>query len=141
MKSEKEVLEEHLKAKNLKKTGQRFNILDIFLRTTEHISAYELHTLIRKQYHNIGFSTVYRTLKLFTECGLANEVNFGDGRARFEKSFKRVNHGHLICTKCGKTKEFTSQAIEKVQKQIVGEHKYKPQGFRFEIYGLCNRCK
>ncbi|MCP4581364.1 MAG: transcriptional repressor [candidate division Zixibacteria bacterium] len=141
MSKETDVLDEHLKANNLKKTDQRFGILDIFLRTAGHISAYELHTLIRKQYPNIGFSTVYRTLKLFTECGLANEVNFGDGRARFEKSFRRVNHGHLICSKCGKTKEFTSAAVDKVQKQIVGEHKYKPQGFRFEIYGLCNRCQ
>jgi Fur family ferric uptake transcriptional regulator len=141
MKSEKEVLAEHLKAKNLKKTEQRFNILEIFLTTTGHISAYELHALIRKRYNDIGFSTVYRTLKLFTECGIANEVNFGDGRARFEKGFHRSNHGHLICTKCGHTEEFTSPSVENVQKQIVSKFDYRPQGFRFEIYGLCKKCR
>jgi Fur family ferric uptake transcriptional regulator len=141
MKSERKVLADHLKAKNLKKTGQRFNILDIFLNTTGHISAYELHALIRKRYPDIGFSTVYRTLKLFTECGIANEVNFGDGRARFEKGLKRSNHGHLICIQCGRTEEFTSPSVEKVQKQIVNKYGYKPEGFRFEIYGLCKKCR
>ena len=139
--TEQEVLNKHLKSKKLKKTDQRFGILDIFLRTTGHISAYELHSLIRKSFPHIGFSTVYRTLKLFTECGLADEVNFGDGRARFEKSFRRDNHGHLICTKCGRTREFASSAVDRAQNQIVKEHGYKPQGYRFEIYGLCDHCR
>jgi Fur family ferric uptake transcriptional regulator len=139
--NEKEVLAEHLRSKNLKRTDQRFNILETFLSTTGHISAYEFHALVRKHYPYIGFSTVYRTLRLFTECGLANEVNFGDGRARFEKAFKRVNHGHLICVNCGHTEEFTSSAIEKEQNRIVNEFDYKPQGFRFEIYGLCKKCR
>ena len=141
MKTESDVLANHLKKKNLKKTDQRFQILDIFLTTTGHSTAYELHALIRKHHPDIGFSTVYRTMKLFTECGIANEVNFGDGKARFEKAFRRGNHGHLICIKCGKTEEFTSQAIENVQKQIVNKYGYKPQGFRFEIYGLCKKCR
>jgi Fur family ferric uptake transcriptional regulator len=141
MKTEKIVLAEHLRAKNLKKTEQRFHILDIFLTTTGHISAYELHALIRKHHPDIGFSTVYRTMKLFTECGIANEVNFGDGKSRFEKAFRRDNHGHLICTKCGRTEEFTSPSVENVQKQIVGKYGYKSQGFRFEIYGLCKKCR
>lgn len=139
--NERDVLDEHLKAKNLKRTEQRFDILDIFLTTTGHISAYELHALIRKHYPNIGFSTVYRTLKLFTECGLAHEVNFGDGRARFEKAFRRDTHGHLICTRCGRTEEFASQEVDEVQARIVNKFGYRPQGYRFEIYGLCKKCR
>jgi len=139
--NEKEVLAEHLKSKNLKRTDQRFNILETFLTTTEHISAYDFHALVRKRYPFIGFSTVYRTMKLLTECGLANEVNFGDGRARFEKAFKRINHGHIICVKCGRTEEFTSPAVEKAQNQIIKKFGYKPHGFRFEIYGLCEKCR
>jgi len=141
VKTEKEILADYLKEKNLKRTEQRFNILDIFLATNGHISAYELHALILKRYSDIGFSTVYRTLKLFTECGLADEVNFGDGRARFEKAFRRSNHGHLVCSKCGHTEEFSSPTVENVQKQIVNKYDYEPQGFRFEIYGLCRKCR
>jgi len=139
--SEREVLAEHLKSKNFKRTDQRYNILDTFLTIKGHISAYEFHALVRKHYPYVGFSTVYRTLKLFTECGLANEVNFGDGRSRFEKAFKRVNHGHLICVKCGHTEEFTSPVVDKVHNQIIKEFDYKSQGFRFEIYGLCKKCR
>jgi Fur family ferric uptake transcriptional regulator len=140
VKSEREILAEYLRSKGLKKTGPRFNILDVFLSTSGHISAYELRDLIKKRYPGIGFSTVYRTLSIFVECGLANEVNFGDGLARYEKAFRRATHGHLICSRCGRTEEFDSRVVENVQKQVVARHKYKPQGYRFEIYGLCSKC-
>jgi len=140
MKSETEILTEYLLSKKLKRTDQRYRILDVFLRTTGHISAFELHSLVKKQHQDIGFSTVYRTLGIFTDCGLAYEVNFGDGQARYEKAFRRGDHGHLICSKCGRTIEFSLQSIEGIQNQVLKKHGYRPQGLRFEIYGLCGKC-
>ncbi len=141
MKKEQEILAGYLRQKGLKHTGQRDKILDSFLSASKHISADELHSSIRKSDPQIGFSTVYRTLKLLTECGLATEVNFGDGRARFEKSFDKSQHGHLICTGCGKTEEFDSKNIEKSLKKISIDHDVKPHGYRIEVYGLCKKCQ
>jgi Fe2+ or Zn2+ uptake regulation protein len=87
MKKEHQILTDYLRQKGLKQTSQRFFILDKFLSAKRHLSADEIHAMIREQNPKIGFSTVYRTLKLFTECGIAREVNFGDGRARFERAF------------------------------------------------------
>ena len=140
MRKEQEILSEYLKHKGLKHTDQRDKILEIFLSTSRHISADELHASIKKSNPRIGFSTVYRTLKIFTECGLANEVNFGDGRARFEKAFDKSQHGHLICTRCGKTEEFETDALVKSVKKIADSKQFSPEGHRFEIYGLCRRC-
>jgi Fur family transcriptional regulator, ferric uptake regulator len=141
MKREQEVLSGFLKQKGLKQTGQREKILDIFLSNMKHVSADELHAIIRKSDPRIGFSTVYRTLRLLTECGLAREVNFGDGRARFERAFDKGQHGHLICTGCGKTEEFSIGAVEKSVKQISATSGFKIQGHRLEVYGLCKRCQ
>lgn len=141
MKREQEILSGYLKQKGLKQTDQREKILDIFLSSTKHLSADELHAVIRKSDPRIGFSTVYRTLRLFTECGLAREVDFGDGRSRFERALDRGQHGHLICTNCGKTEEFNVNNIDRIVRQVSGKAGFSPEGHRFEIYGLCKRCQ
>jgi Fur family ferric uptake transcriptional regulator len=141
MMTEHDILRDYLANRGLKKTQQRHDILDAFLDSDGHISAYELHSLLQRRHSGIGFSTVYRTLNILTECGVANEVNFGDGQARFEKAFKRQNHGHLICTVCGRTEEFDTTAVEKIRTRIADKAGYKAQGYRFEIYGLCEKCR
>jgi Fur family ferric uptake transcriptional regulator len=141
MNREQIILSGYLRKKGLKQTDQREKILDIFLANTKHSSADELHAVIRKSDSRIGFSTVYRTLRLFTECGLAREVNFGDGRSRFERALDKNQHGHLICTNCGKTEEFSTTSIEKMMKQVSSHAGFKPEGHRFEVYGLCKRCQ
>jgi len=141
MKREHETLSNYLRQKGLKQTSQRAVILDTFLSTKKHISADELHSQIRGKNPGIGFSTVYRTLRLLTECGLAREVNFGDGRARFERGFERGQHGHLICTSCGTAEEFTISSVERSIKKISDELGFKPEGHRIEVYGLCKKCR
>ena len=141
MKREQAILSNYLRQKSLKQTSQRAIILDTFLSTKKHISADELHSQIRGKNPGIGFSTVYRTLRLLTECGLAREVNFGDGRARFERGFERGQHGHLICTSCGMAEEFTISSVERSIKKISDELGFKPEGHRIEVYGLCKKCR
>jgi len=141
MKREQELLVNFLRQKGLKQTGQRERILDIFLSSMKHVSADELHSIVRKSDPRIGFSTVYRTLKIFTEAGLAREVNFGDGRARFEKAFDKGQHGHLICSNCGKAEEFVVTSIDKAIRQVSSGVGFKPQGHRLEVYGLCKKCQ
>ena len=141
MRKEQEILTGYLKQKGLKQTSQRNLILDSFLASSKHIAADELHDLIRKKNPRVGFSTVYRTLRLFTECGIAREVNFGDGRARFERGLDKSQHGHLVCTHCGKTEEFPTDSFQKSIKQISSTYSFKTEGHRFEVFGLCKKCK
>jgi Fur family ferric uptake transcriptional regulator len=79
-----EILHRHLKRVGLKQTAQRDAILQAFLATREHLSISELHRLVQEKDSRIGFTTMYRTLKLLSECGLASEVAFHDGIARYE---------------------------------------------------------
>src|ERR1051325_3141858 len=92
-----DIFHNHLKRVGLKHTGQRDTILRTFLETRDHLSTDELHRLVKKKDPKIGFTTVYRTLKLFTECGLASEVSFHDGVARYEHQHNRRSHHHMVC--------------------------------------------
>ena len=93
-----DILHRHLKGVGLKQTAQRDTILRTFLETRDHLSTDELHRLVQKKDARIGYTTVYRTLKLLAECGLASEVAFHDGIARYEHQYNRRSHHHMVCT-------------------------------------------
>ena len=131
----------HLKRVGLKHTGQRDAILRTFLETHEHLSTEELHQLVKRSDPRIGFTTVYRTLKLLAECGLASEVAFNDGVARYEHQYQRRNHHHMVCTECGSSVEFFSADIERIEQAVGRKNKYLPTRHTFQIYGICEKCQ
>ncbi len=136
-----DIFHNHLKRVGLKHTGQRDTILRTFLETRDHLSTDELHRLVKNKDPKIGFTTVYRTLKLFTECGLASEVAFHDGVARYEHQYNRRYHHHMVCTDCGTSVEFFSPEIEKLEKEIGRKHHFSTTRHSFQIYGLCENCR
>src|SRR5436189_5293548 len=136
-----EIFYRHLKRVGLKHTEQRDTILRTFLETRDHLSTDELFRLTRKKDAKIGFTTVYRTLKLLAECGLASEVAFHDGVARYEHQFNRRDHHHMVCTDCGASVEFFSPEIEKLEHEIGKKHRFSTTRHSFQIYGLCESCR
>ena len=135
------IFHDHLRRVGLKHTGQRDAILRAFLDTRDHLSTDELFRLVRKKDERIGFTTVYRTLKLLAECGLASEVLFNDGIARYEHQYNRRDHHHMVCTECGGSVEFFSNEIERIEREIGRKHKYLTARHTFQIYGVCDACQ
>jgi Fur family ferric uptake transcriptional regulator len=115
-------------------------ILEAFLDSTSHNSTEDLYLLLRKKHPRIGYATVHRTLKLFAECGIAIELNFGDGQTRYEPLNKEHHHDHLVCTSCGKVTEFTEPRIEKIQEEVAQQYGFVISSHRHELYGLCASC-
>jgi Fur family ferric uptake transcriptional regulator len=101
---EKKALADYLDSHSLKHTKQREAILDVFLSARGHITGEELHARVRESNPRIGYTTVYRTMKLLCEAGLAMERHFDDGVARYE--IEHEHHDHLVCVRCGKIVEF-----------------------------------
>jgi Fur family ferric uptake transcriptional regulator len=134
------ILRQHLKRVGLKQTEQRNTILRSFLETRAHLSTEELHRLVKKKDARIGVTTIYRTLKLLAECGWASEVEFHDGKARFEHQYNRRNHHHMVCTGCGSSVEFFSPEIDRLEHEIGGKFNYRTTRHTFQIYGLCVDC-
>lgn len=136
----KERFREYLVRQGLKSTRQREVILDEFLASGSHLSTEELYLSLRPKHPGIGYATVYRTLKLFAECGLAEQRHFGDGQTRYEQASSDEHHDHLICTACGRIIEFGDEAIERLQEKVARTHGFHIQNHRLEIYGCCADC-
>lgn len=137
----KRAFNDYAVAKGLRSTRQRDIILDIFLSTHQHISVEELYLKIKSSNQGIGQATVYRTLKLFTEAGLAREIVLNDGQTRYEHIVAGEHHDHLVCTNCNAIIEFEDATIEKLQTEIAVRHGFQINSHKLEIYGLCVTCR
>ncbi len=141
MKSAKDAFSEYLNDKGIRLSEQREHIADIFLKTEKHLTTADLYELVRKKHQNIGYSTVYRTLKLISGADLAEEVDFGDGVVRFEHKYGHKHHDHLICLECGSFIEAVKPEIEKLQEKLSREYDFTPTSHKLEIFGICKECK
>ncbi len=136
----KSKFKDFLLTQGLKSTNQRELILEEFLRAGSHLSTEDLYLRLRMKNPRIGYATVHRTLKLFAECGIAEQRHFGDGQARYEASAQDEHHDHLICISCGKIVEFEDSRIEELQMEVAGEHGFSIERHRLELYGYCSSC-
>ncbi len=133
-----EVFEEFLRAKQLKLTRQRRVISEVFLQGGGHRTLTELLRACQERMPSIGYATVYRTMKLMTESGVAVEHRFVDGgEALFEPNVQGDHHDHIICLTCGRIFEFEDPAIEDRQDAIAKERGFRVRHHRHEIYGEC----
>ncbi len=138
---EHKVLENYITQHNLKITKQRRAVLEAFLGSEEHVSAEELYKIVSAKEPKIGLATVYRTLALLTESGLAAELDFGDGQKRYELNFEHEHHDHMICTQCGKIIEFNHPLIEKLQEDVAQEHGFEMTAHKLDMFGICKTCR
>jgi len=139
--AKKKAFRDFITQKGLKSTRQRDVILDCFLASARHISIEELYLKLRAKNPNIGYATVYRTLKLFAESGIAREIQFGDGQTRYEHAAEGEHHDHLVCTRCGKIIEFENETIEQLQQEVAKSHGFLIENHKLELYGVCSLCK
>jgi Fur family ferric uptake transcriptional regulator len=135
-----ESLKAYLEVKGLKSTAQRDYIADTFFRSNTHISLDELLKKVKRKTPNIGYATVYRTMKLLTESGLAIARQFGDGQTRYENLPEDGHHDHMICIKCSKIAEFQNQKIEQLQSEMAKKLGFTVVNHKLELYGYCPDC-
>jgi Fur family ferric uptake transcriptional regulator len=131
----------YLAKKQLKSTRQRDLIAQKFFGAPGHISIEDLLSLSRAENPRIGYATVYRTLKLLTECGLAALRRFGDGQTMYETAGDTEHHDHLICIECQHVLEFQNDDIEMEQERVARSFGFNLVRHRLELYGLCPRAR
>lgn len=128
-----------LSSQGLKYTDQRRVIGETFFGGTRHWSLLELLEAVQLRSRGVGYATVYRTMRLLSEGGLAAEHRFDGGQTRYEPVTGEGHHDHLVCVRCGFIVEFEAEDIEARQAVIAEEHGFTMLSHRHEIYGLCNR--
>lgn len=134
------ILKAYLEKTGLKSTAQRDYIAETFFKTNTHISLDELLKKVKRKNSRIGYATVYRTMKLLTECGLALARQFGDGQTRYENLPDDGHHDHIICIKCSKIAEFQNQKIEQLQIEAAKKLGFTVVNHKLELYGYCPDC-
>lgn len=139
--NEQDVLEQYITQNNLKVTRQRRAVLKAFLDCKDHVSAEELYRAVSQTEPRIGLATVYRTLSLLTQSGLAMELDFGDGQKRYEQNLHNRHHDHMICTKCNRIIEFNHPMIEKFQEEVAKKHKFTITHHKLDMFGTCQECR
>jgi Fur family transcriptional regulator, ferric uptake regulator len=139
--SREKALERFMVQHGLKSTRQRSLIINTFFDMAGHLSVEELWAKVRSVDARVSVATVYRTMKLLGESGLAHARNFGDGQTRYEAAVGRHHHDHLICTRCGTIVEFEDERIEHLQEAVAKKHGFKVHSHKLEMYGLCANCQ
>lgn len=137
----RQLLRAHLSRLGLKHSNQREIILGVFLAAHDHLSTEELHRRVKQRDASVGYTTVYRTLKLFANCGLATEIAFHDGVTRYEPRLNRRHHHHMVCTGCGASVEFFAPEIEAIEQSVGQQYGFATARHSFQIYGLCAACR
>ncbi|MDP7037627.1 MAG: transcriptional repressor [Myxococcota bacterium] len=126
----------------LKSSRQREIIAEVFFGCEEHVAIDQLLSKAREKDTKISQATVYRTMKLLSECGLAKMRHFQSGQTLYEVSDgQKGHHDHLICLGCGKIIEFVNAKIEQLQHDIAEQHGFELADHRMELYGYCDAAK
>ena len=129
-----------LRKQKLNTTQQRELIVDAFIRSHDHVSIDELLSRVRKKNIRVGYATVYRTLRLLVDSGLAMERHFSDGQTRYEVT--GAHHDHLICRQCNLILEFENDEIERLQEQIAHQlGGFRVLSHKHELYCLCPKAQ
>ncbi len=129
----------YLTQKGLRHSEARLFVAKIFFEFDQHIGIEELYRSVRKQNQKIGIATVYRTLNLLVDSGLALKRNFETGAVTYEKKPLK-HHDHLICVICHQVIEFHHDPIEVMQEEVARQHGFVLTSHRMELYGNCRTC-
>ena len=138
---EMQVFMEYLQEHKLKLTPHRQLILDIFLENEGHRSAEDIYRMVRQKDPRVGYTTVYRTMKILADCGLARPVDLADGITRYEHLYNHEHHDHMICMQCGNSIEFYRPEIETLQDEASMQLGFRVTDHKLQIYGLCKECR
>jgi Fur family ferric uptake transcriptional regulator len=144
-----------------KRSSKRDLIVNVFLRQQGHLTPDDLFDLIRREdvaaisgadnpsattgsaraAMRISRATVYRTLQWMVDAGIARKVDFGEGRFRFEHSYRHPRHFHLICKGCSRSFEFLSSDIESLLEEVAAARNFTPRQSVLQIHGTCESCR
>ncbi|MBI1803954.1 MAG: transcriptional repressor [Ignavibacteriae bacterium] len=137
----KNTLTHYLREKNLRPTKERYLLLEEIMQTNGHFDADELYASLAARGMKASRATVYNTLDLLVGCGLISKYRFGENHCRYEKAFGRPRHDHLICLACGDILEFVHDKLDKLQKEVSEQKKFKIHNSTLQIFGICSKCQ
>jgi Fur family ferric uptake transcriptional regulator len=137
----KSIFSAYLERKALRKTTERYTILEEIYLRDDHFEADALFNDIKSKSFNISRATVYNTLELLVSCDLIKKHQFGKNLAQYEKSYGYKQHDHIICVDCKKVVEFCDPRIMQIQTMMGELLNFKITHHSLYMYGICGNCQ
>lgn len=135
--SARELFKSYLKAHNLRKTPERFALLEKAMTIQGHFGVDLLYDEMERSGYHVSRATVYSTLELLVDCGLLNRHLFGSRKTSYEVALG--SHFHLICSVCGKIREIEDEHLGRLMLEMNTEG-FTPTYFSTMVYGVCDSC-
>ncbi len=120
-------------------TRQRRAIAETLHTFEDFRSAQDIHALLAERGHQVGLSTVYRTLQSLADAGEIDALRTETGESIYRRC-SATHHHHLVCRSCGATVEVEGPAVEKWTRAVAAEHGYSEVSHTLEIFGTCGDC-
>ncbi len=134
-----ELFRKYLRTRGLYDTRARERVAAALFRSPGHVDAATLGHRLRQEGSPAAPATVYRTLELLVQAGLARKFVWND-RTLYEAALGRPHHEHLLCTRCGRIAEFHDAPLEERIAEVYEERGFRPTSHQVLLFGICPEC-